>query len=203
MSEGGISRPLASATVTGQELLTGGAERQRLIESYLPLVHRIARHFAGRGERVEDLVQVGSIGLINAVDRCDPERRELLTAYVTRTVEGEIRRHLRDRCAVVRIPRRLQAVGETSGPPLPLDDDDAAALESFDGFDERALSRAFLAAAARSLDGRERRVLLLRYFLDWNQDEVGRAVGISQVHVSRVLRRAIVKMRAGLDSDAA
>ena len=84
---------------------------------------------------------------------------------------------------------------------MPLDDDTATVLGAADGADERALSRALLAAAAQSLDGRERRVLLLRYFLDLNQDEVGRAVGISQVHVSRVLRRAIVKMRAGLDPD--
>ena len=185
----------------GQDLLTIEADRQRLIESYLPLVYRIARQFAGRGERVEDLVQVGSIGLINAVDRCDPDRRELLSAYVARTVEGEIRRHLRDRCAVVRIPRRLQAVDGTSELPMPLDDDNDAAVAAADAADERALSRALLADAARLLDGRERRVLLLRYFLDLNQDEVGRAVGISQVHVSRVLQRAIVKMRAGLDPD--
>jgi RNA polymerase sigma-B factor len=203
MGDGGIPTTLASRTAPGQDLLPGLADRQRLIESYLPLVHRIARRFAGRGERVEDLVQVGSIGLINAVDRCDPARRELLTAYVARTVEGEIRRHLRDRCAPVRIPRRLQAVDGATEPPVPLDDDEAAALASAEGADERALSWALLAIAARSLDGRERRVLLLRYFLDLNQDEVGRAVGISQVHVSRVLRGALVKMRADLDSDAA
>src|SRR5262245_27163951 len=84
--------------------------RRALIEGYLPLVRQIARGFAGRGERVEDLVQVGAIGVIAAVDRCDPDRADTLTAYVVRCVEGEIRRHLRDRCAVVRVPRRLQAV---------------------------------------------------------------------------------------------
>jgi RNA polymerase sigma-B factor len=185
-------------------------DRDQLIESYLPLVRRIARGFAGRGERVEDLVQVGSIGVITAVDRCDPARRELLTAYVARTVEGEIRRHLRDRCAVVRIPRRLQAVdaagdlrdtdSEFARPraPVSLEDGDADAAAG-DASDEVGLARALVSSAARVLDGRERRVLLLRYFLDLSQDEVGRAVGVSQVHVSRLLHGAIDKMRADLE----
>ena len=118
-------------------------------------------------------------------------------------MEGEIRRHLRDRCAVVRIPRRLQAVDGASLQPVPLEDQDTATLGSGEGADEAVLSRAAIADAARSLDSRERRIILLRYFLDLNQDEVGRAVGISQVHVSRVLQGAIEKLRAGLDSDAA
>jgi RNA polymerase sigma-B factor len=170
--------------------------RERLIESYLPLVRSIARRFAGRGERVEDLVQVGSIGLIAAVDRCDPERRELLTAYVARTVEGEIRRHLRDRCAVIRVPRRLQPADAVA--PVPLEELDVGAAEPAE---ELGLSRVLVAAAARALDSRERHVVLLRYFLDLKQDEVGAIVGVSQVHVSRLLRTAIAKMRADLEGE--
>lgn len=188
------------------------AARHRLIESYLPLVRAIARRFSGRGERVEDLVQVGSIGVITAVDRCDPARRELLTAYVARTVEGEIRRHLRDRCAVVRIPRRVQALDwaeEAAGAdrglsrPLPtLSFEDHEVDRPGDGTaEEVGLARALVASASRALDGRERHVVLLRYFLDLNQAEVGRAVGVSQVHASRLLHGAIAKMRADLEPD--
>jgi RNA polymerase sigma-B factor len=170
--------------------------RERLIESYLPLVRSIARRFAGKGERVEDLVQVGSIGLISAVDRCDPARRELLPAYVARTVEGEIRRHLRDRCAVVRIPRRLQPAEAAA--PVQLDEDELGAAEPED---DLGLARVLVSSAARSLDSREREIVLLRYFLDLKQDEVGAIVGVSQVHVSRLLRTAIDKMRADLEGE--
>jgi RNA polymerase sigma-B factor len=89
------------------EALTPG-RRRRLIEEHLPLVGSIARRFAHRGEPLDDLVQVGTIGLINAVDRFDPGRGRALASYAVPGIEGEIQRHLRDRCAVVRVPRRLQ-----------------------------------------------------------------------------------------------
>jgi RNA polymerase sigma-B factor len=72
------------------------AARQRLIEAYLPLVRSLARRFANCGERVEDLVQVGSIGLIKAVDRFDPDRGVDLAAFAAPNILGEIKRHLRD-----------------------------------------------------------------------------------------------------------
>jgi RNA polymerase sigma-B factor len=84
------------------------AARERLIEAYLPLVVSIARTYAHRGERLEDLVQVGSIGLIHAVDRFEPSRGVRLAAYAIPTIEGEIKRHLRDTCAPIRVPRRHQ-----------------------------------------------------------------------------------------------
>lgn len=80
--------------------------RERLIELYLPLVRALARHYAHRGERFEDLVQVGSIGLIEAVDRFDPDRGTDFAGFAIPTITGEIKRHLRDRSTVVRIPRR-------------------------------------------------------------------------------------------------
>jgi RNA polymerase sigma-B factor len=174
--------------------------RARLIEAQLPLVRRIARRFSGRGERFEDLVQVGSVALVAAVDRCDADRIHTLTAYVTRCVEGEIRRHLRDRSSVVRIPRGERELGGTVQ-PLPLDDCDAA-LTSAEAPEDAALTRALVASAARCLDGRERRVVLLHYFLDLSQADVGREVGVSQVHVSRLLRDASAKMRVRLESGA-
>ena len=80
--------------------------RARLIELHLPLVRALARRYANRGERLEDLVQVGSIGLIEAIDRFDPERGSDLVSFAVPTITGEIRNHLRDRTTVVRIPRR-------------------------------------------------------------------------------------------------
>jgi RNA polymerase sigma-B factor len=82
--------------------------RARQIEAYLPLVRSLARRFAHRGERLDDLVQVGAIGLIKAVDRFDPARGADLAAYATPTILGEIKRHLRDRAALIRVPRREQ-----------------------------------------------------------------------------------------------
>ena len=178
------------------------AARQKVIESYLPLVRRIAFRFSNRGERLEDLVQVGSLAMIAAVDRCDPDRVGQLTAYVSRCVDGELRRHLRDRSALVRIPRHIQLIEPPPRAALPLD----AAAEAVPGaaeIDEVGVARALVSAAAGSLDGRERRVVALRYFLDLSQEEIGDDVGLSQVHVSRLLRDAIVKMRARLEPDVA
>jgi RNA polymerase sigma-B factor len=83
-------------------------QRERRIEEELPLVRALARRYANRGERYEDLVQVGTIGLIKAVDRFEPERGVPFAAFAVPTIVGEIKRHLRDRCGVVRIPRRSQ-----------------------------------------------------------------------------------------------
>lgn len=184
-------------------------DRARMIESYLPLVRSLARRHAGRGESFEDLVQVGALALMGAVDRRDPGREASFPAYAARCVDGELRRHLRDRCATVRVPRRAveDAAGSpqvaTARRPVSLDDADAGLTRAAadDDPDEVAVSRALVAAAAGSLDRRERRVLLLRFVLDLSQAEVGRAVGVSQVHVSRLQRSALDKMRAALGAE--
>ena len=173
-----------------------------MIERHLPLVRSIARRFTGRGESFEDLVQVGTVALIAAVDRCDRGREGQLTSYAAVCIEGEIRRHLRDRCDPLRIPRhlhgdvalmaKLRAPVAIDGDAEPIAGADAAESESV-GF-----SRVLVASAARSLDARERLIIALRYFLDLNQAEIGAAVGLSQVQVSRMLDRALGKMRRGL-----
>lgn len=84
--------------------------RERLIESHLPLVKSIAKRYAGRGESLEDLIQVGSIGLIRASDRFDPDRGAAFATFAAPAIEGEIRRHLVDRANVLRIPRELQRI---------------------------------------------------------------------------------------------
>jgi RNA polymerase sigma-B factor len=164
--------------------------REKLIEGQLPLVERIASRFVGLGEPREDLLQVGALALVRAVDRLDPARAELLPAYAARCVEGEIRRHLRDHRGVVRVPRAAQASGAARA-AVPLEDDLAAP----DPLEERSLDRALLARAATALDRRERRIVALHYYLGLSQDEVAARVGVSQVHVSRLLRGAVAKMR--------
>ncbi len=178
--------------------------RRAAIESYLPLVRRIARRFEHRGEQLDDLVQVGAVAMIGAVDRCDPDREFLLPAYVARCVEGEIRRHLRDRSGVLRVPRHLSdshlpAVA-TARAPLPLDGEAALVPAGIEPH-EVGIDRALITSAARTLDPRERRLLALRYFADLSQAEIGNEVGVSQVHVSRLLRDAIAKMRRRLVLD--
>ena len=82
--------------------------RDELVRRHLPLVHFLVRRFRGRGEPLDDLVQVATIGLIKAVDRFDPERGIEFSTYATPTVVGEVKRHFRDRGWAIRVPRRLQ-----------------------------------------------------------------------------------------------
>jgi RNA polymerase sigma-B factor len=165
-------------------------DRAALIERHLPLVRSIARRFAGAGEPLDDLVQVGAIGLIKAVDRFDPARGTPLEPYAAAAIAGEIRHHLRDRCSVVRLPRRLGAEGarvrvspfadghETSGDLAPAADD-----------------RLAIARAVRALHPRSRRLVALRFFGDLSQAQAAAAVGISPVHASRLIQEALGTMR--------
>ena len=179
--------------------------RERLIGQYMPLVRRLARRHVGRGEPFEDLVQVGTIGLINAIDRFKLERGVDLATFAIPTIDGEIKRHLRDRAWPIRIPRRLQELDPTLR---------ARVAELVDGqngeFDrESALERGYelgedriaLAGGFRVLDDRERLLLRLAYFEGLSQVQIARRVGISQIHVSRLTRRALEKLRAEIGQD--
>src|SRR6266498_881330 len=84
------------------------AAREELIEQYMSLVRSLARRYSYRGEQLDDLVQIGAIGLIKAIDRFDLERGVELTTYATPNIIGEIKRHFRDRGWSVRVPRSLQ-----------------------------------------------------------------------------------------------
>jgi RNA polymerase sigma-B factor len=170
------------------------AARRRLIERHLPLVRSIAARYAGGGEPLEDLVQIGAIGLIKAVDRYDAARGAAFGAYAAPFISGEIRHHLRDRCAPVRVPRRLQAEGvrvtavqldHEAGGPQP----DPA---------EEADDRVAVGAALRALAPRERRLVLLRFVEDLSQAQIARRTGLSQVHVSRTLRGALLRLHEQL-----
>jgi RNA polymerase sigma-B factor len=103
-------------TATGRLLLAyrqdGDARaRDRLVQLYLPLVETLAQRYARADAEHEDLVQAGSIGLLNAIERYDPRRGDEFAAFAVPTIAGEIKRHLRDRTAMVKLPRRLQEAG--------------------------------------------------------------------------------------------
>jgi RNA polymerase sigma-B factor len=213
--------------------------QERLIASHLPLVRSIARRHTGQGEELEDLVQVGAIGLMKASDRFDPDRGVSFGTFAAPVIEGEIRRHLRDRARPVRIPREMERIrgalrrsrGELTSslgraPTVP---ELAAALRVNEDEVERALSaeraedavslsagsdtaevpadgesqiasddRLLLASSMRSLDERERRIVLLRFHGDMTERQIAREIGVSQAHVSRLLSGALAKLRKEL-----
>jgi RNA polymerase sigma-B factor len=210
--------------------------RARLIEKHMGLVRSVARRYARGGEPVDDLVQVGAIGLIKAVDRFEPARGRDLRAVAVPAIEGEIRHHLRDRTQLVRTPRpvlelasrvrRAQVeIGAREGRlPLPAElaeavgaseEEIAQALQARAPVvelepehaplapDDLADDRALLQAGMSVLSKRERRILELRYYEDRSQADIAREIGLSQAQVSRLIRRAVDRMRAAVVEDGA
>lgn len=218
--------------------------RQQVVESQLPLVHHLAQRFRGRGEPYDDLVQVGTIGLLNAVDRFDPQRGSF-TAFAVPTILGEIRRHFRDRGWAMRVPRRLQDFGrqvavtrelltqrlgrsptvhelaeelhddpdlvveaiETATVfatvPLPSASEEVLfdSLSSPDYGLERVEQRVTLRPLLARLPARERRILALRFVRGMSQSQIAAEVGLSQMHVSRLLARSLATLRDHLTED--
>jgi RNA polymerase sigma-B factor len=225
--------------------------REQLIEQYMSLVRSLARRYSYRGEQLEDLVQIGAIGLIKAIDRFDLDRGVELTTYATPNIIGEIKRHFRDKGWSVRVPRGLQelnvqlsrlveqlTVQLARSPTIPElakaagveeeqvlealesgraytslslsvgsgagDDDDLDPLESL-GTEEHQYEvsedRAVLAPGFKVLDERERKILQLRFFDGLTQSQIAQQVGISQMHVSRLIRRSLEKIRETIAED--
>jgi RNA polymerase sigma-B factor len=232
----------------------GDAERLRirseLVELHLPLVEYLARRFRNRGEWLDDLTQVATIGLIKSIDRFDLERGVEFSTYATPTIVGEIKRHFRDKGWAVRVPRRLQelklalakAIGELAQnlgraptvaelaahlqmseeevleglesanaySTVSLDapdsgDEDAPAVAESLGMVDEALEgveyRESLKPLLEQLPPREKRILLLRFFGNMTQSQIATELGISQMHVSRLLARTLAQLREGLTSD--
>lgn len=136
---------------------------------------------------MDDLVQVGTIGLIVAIDRFDISRRTTLATYAIPTILGELRHYLR------RHERRPADGSAARVHALPPD------YDRRDPWGERALSqgelRMLLESSIRCLEPRQRLVLFLRYFRDLPQARIGAEVGLSQVHVGRILDASIVRLR--------
>jgi RNA polymerase sigma-B factor len=218
------------------------AARDELAALYQPLAEYLARRFYGRGEPLEDLIQVASIGLIKAIDRFDPERGVKFSTYATATVVGELKRHFRDKGWALRVPRRLQEAGMSVGRAVtdlsqelgraptvkeiarrtglseeevleametaqaytassldaPTDEEGATEGERL-GEEEDAFE--FLegwtsvAPAIRELPKRERTILYLRFFRGLTQTQIAEELGISQMHVSRLLSRTLEELR--------
>jgi len=221
--------------------------RDRALVELMPLVRALANRYAGRGEPLEDLVQVGSVGLIKAVDRFDVDRGVEFSSYAVPTIVGEIRRHFRDKAWAMHVPRRLKELSvrlsrvldelttelgrsptvaelaEASG----ADEEEVIdALDSAHAYSTRSLSAPFedggddslaeklgeedsgfeeiedgslIAAGLDALDERERRIVELRFFDEMTQSQIAAEVGISQMHVSRLLRRALTIMRGRIE----
>ncbi|WP_435974097.1 SigB/SigF/SigG family RNA polymerase sigma factor [Streptomyces sp. Qhu_M48] len=236
--------------VTLRELPEGSPEkaelRNRLVRMHLPLVEHLARRFRNRGEPLDDLTQVATIGLIKSVDRFDPERGVEFSTYATPTVVGEIKRHFRDKGWAVRVPRRLQelrlslttATAELSQQhgrsptvhelaerlgiseeevleglesanaystlslDVPDTDDESPAVADTLGAEDEALEgveyRESLKPLLEDLPPREKRILLLRFFGNMTQSQIAQEVGISQMHVSRLLARTLAQLREKL-----
>jgi len=225
--------------------------REQLIEQYMSLVRSLARRYSYRGEQLEDLVQIGAIGLIKAIDRFDIERGVELTTYATPNIIGEIKRHFRDKGWAVRVPRGLQELNVQlsriveqltvqlgRSPTIPelaeaagaQEEEVLEALESGRAYSPLSLSsttggdgeetldplesigteehqyevsedRAVLAPGFKALDDRERMILQLRFFEGLTQSQIAQQVGISQMHVSRLIRRSLEKIREAIDAD--
>jgi RNA polymerase sigma-B factor len=221
--------------------------RDRALVELMPLVRSLAMRYAGRGEPLEDLVQVGSMGLIKAVDGFDVDRGVEFTSYAVPTIVGEIRRHFRDKAWAVHVPRRLKelsvrlsrvldelttelgrspTIAELAAATGAEEEEVIDALDSAhaystrsldatydDGADESLAERlgaedagyadvedgALVAAGLAALEERERRIVELRFFEGMTQSQIAAEIGISQMHVSRLLRQALTVMRGRIE----
>ncbi|MFE9011386.1 RNA polymerase sigma factor SigF [Streptomyces cyaneofuscatus] len=221
-----------------------GRVRAALIEANLPLVRYAAARFRSRNEPMEDVVQVGTIGLINAIDRFDPERGVQFPTFAMPTVVGEIKRYFRDNVRTVHVPRRLhelwvQVTGATEdlttahgrspttaeiAERLKISEDEvlacieagrsyhATSLEAAQegdglpglldrlGYEDPALAgvehRDLVRHLLVQLPEREQRILLLRYYSNLTQSQISAELGVSQMHVSRLLARSFARLRS-------
>src|SRR6478752_1577955 len=222
--------------------------RQELIERHVGFVRRLAQRYSRRGEQLEDLTQVGCVGLIKAIDRFDGSFGASLTTYAAPNILGEIKRHFRDRGWSVRVPREIQelnvkltkvvdelttklgrspsvvelaaATGATTEQVLEALESSSAysALSLSEGPDpdeegggpmetlgeedehfEQSEQRITLATGIQHLPTRERAILHMRFFEGLTQSEIADRMGISQMHVSRLIRNSLDRMRRELE----
>lgn len=221
-------------------------DREQLILEHLDLVRALARRYANRGEALDDLVQIGTVGLIKAIDRFDGEKGASVAAFATPTILGEIRRHFRDKMWTIRVPRSLQeanaavnhavdqltaelrrspTVREIAEHAGLAEDEVLDAVAAGSAFRPSSLTRAtddedddidigyeepgFLSAENRAITGdhvrrlpkRQQDILRLRFEDGLSQSEIASRLGISQMHVSRLLAKSVATLRAQLGAD--
>jgi RNA polymerase sigma-B factor len=216
--------------------------RDELVSIHLPLVEYLARRFRGRGEPLDDLVQVASLGLLKAIDRFDPERGVEFSTYATPTIIGELKRYFRDKGWAIRVPRRLQEIGLLLAQVVPtlsqelgrspsvpeiaeragISDEDVLeginasqvySLKSLDaptgedgtesmarlGQEDESLELleawSSIAHLLEKLPYRERKILHLRFVAGQTQSQIAEELGISQMHVSRLLSKTLTFLR--------
>jgi RNA polymerase sigma-B factor len=224
--------------------------RNTLVELNLALVKFAAARFRSRSEPMEDIVQVGTIGLIKAIDRFEADRGVEFPTFAMPTIVGEIKRFFRDTSWSVRVPRRLQelrldlakagdelaqkldraptvdelaerlnlshdevvegmaasnAYTASSLDAQPEEDDAEGALADRIGYEDHGLEGIeyieSLKPLIAELTPRDRRILSLRFVANMTQSEIGEELGISQMHVSRLLARTLGRLRRGLMVD--
>ncbi len=227
------------------------AKREELAKLHLPLVEYLAKRFKDRGEPLDDLIQVGSVGLLKAIDRFDLGREVEFSTYATPTIVGELKRYFRDKGWAVRVPRRLQELSLRlnklvaqltqdlgRSPTVPelakaagvSEDEVLEALESGQAYSTTSLDApsgedddapmrmdrigeedmrldnleyfASLAPLIERLPEREQTILYLRFFKGMTQSRIAEQVGISQMHVSRLLTRILEFLREGMEGTA-
>ncbi|HEY2603860.1 MAG TPA: SigB/SigF/SigG family RNA polymerase sigma factor [Thermoleophilaceae bacterium] len=219
--------------------------RRELTERYLPLARSLARRYERRGESLDDLLQVASLGLVKAIDRFEPERGLSFSSYAVPTMLGELRRYFRDTGWALHVPREMQErvlkvnaaverlsgeLGRSPSPQqlavelnLPVEEVleaiaanaayDTASLETplrsgdeqsqtvaeslgeTDARFELIEDRTSIGPALKALPERQRLILHLRFVEDLTQNEIAQRVGVSQMHVSRLIRRALEQIR--------
>ncbi|MFI8966201.1 RNA polymerase sigma factor SigF [Streptomyces sp. NPDC053493] len=226
--------------------------RNTLIELNLALVKFAASRFRTRSEPMEDIVQVGTIGLIKAIDRFELTRGVEFPTFAMPTIIGEIKRFFRDTSWSVHVPRRLQELrlelakagdalaqrldraptveelarelgigtdevvegmaaanaytaSSLDAPPEENDSDSGVTLADRLGYEDHGLEGIeyieSLKPMIASLPARERRILSLRFTAGLTQSEIGEELGISQMHVSRLLARTLKRLRKGLTAE--
>lgn len=221
--------------------------REEAIRTHMPLAQRLARTFHGRGEDLDDLVQVAMLGLIKAVDRFDPERGVAFSKFAVPTILGELKKHFRDSAWSLHVTRRMQelhlqisraqpVLTQTLGrspsvadlaehleisevevlaglgcggayntrslnSPVSMEDGAIELGQLIGEPDERLESvpdRQALRQHVAELPAREQRILYLRFFCDLTQNQIATKLGISQMHVSRLLTQSMSALRARL-----
>jgi RNA polymerase sigma-B factor len=224
--------------------------RDVLVTQHLPVAEHIARKFRNRGQPEEDLRQVATVGLINAVDRFDPSRGSDFLSFAVPTITGEVRRYFRDATWAIRVPRRLkelhaaistasarlgQELGRSPRPSelaehlqLPLHeiheglqvgfayhsdsldesvDEDGQSkgggqLGHIDGELATVEDRAAIYPALSRLPEREAAIVVMRFFGNMTQTQIAEKIGVSQMHVSRLLSASLTTLREALAEGA-